>query len=92
MGVNAWSPRADETNKLDLRNPTTQARRQEVSDAHQELLQAHLAYERALSIAADPLNSTAIIALQQVGRKYAEAVVRHSHVVMEWLALVERSR
>jgi hypothetical protein len=92
MGVSAWSPRADQTNKLDLRNPTTQARRQEVSDAHREFLEAHLAYERALSIAPDPLDSTSIIALQQAGRKYAEVILRHSHLVMEWLALVERSR
>jgi hypothetical protein len=69
-----------------------QALRQTMSDAHQEFLQAHLAYERALSIAADSFDSTDIIPLQQAGRKYAEAVVRHSNVVMEWLALVERSR
>jgi hypothetical protein len=85
-----WS--GDESLKFDFSNPKVQALRELMSDAQEELQKAHLAYERALSIAADPLNSIDIIALQQAGRKYAEAVVRHSNVIMEWLALVERSR
>jgi hypothetical protein len=78
--------------KFEFNNPKVQALRELMSDAHEELQKGHLDYDRALSIATDPFDSTNVIPLQQAGRKYAEAVLHHSHVVMEWLALVERSR
>jgi hypothetical protein len=78
--------------KFDPGNATVQDLRQSLSDAYEELQEAHRAYEQALSIEGHPLNSSDIIALQQAGRDYAKAVVRYSHVVMDWLAMVDRSR
>ena len=69
-----------------------QALRQLITVAYEEFQEAHLAYERALSIASDPPNSIDIVALQQAGREYARAVAKHAHVVMEWLAMLDRSR
>ena len=54
---------------------------------------AYLNYERALAIAADaePLNSAGIVAIQQRGLDYADAVSRYSNAVMAWLAFAETS-
>jgi len=66
---------------------------QSLSDAHAALQMAYLNYERALAIAADaePLNSAGIVAIQQRGRDYADAVSRYSNAVMAWLAFAETS-
>jgi hypothetical protein len=78
--------------KFDPGNPKVHALRQSLSDAYGELQEAHLTYERALSIADSPPNSINIVALQQAGKAYAKAVVRYSHAVMAWLAMVDMSR
>jgi hypothetical protein len=78
--------------KFDPGSPKLKALRQSMSDAYEEFQKAHLAYEHALSVAGKPPNPTDIIALQQAGRDYAQAVAKHSSVVMAWLAMVDTSR
>jgi hypothetical protein len=77
--------------KFDPGSPKVRDLRQLMSVAYEDFHHAHLAYEHALSIAG-PQNCTDIIALQEAGRDYARAVVRHSQVVMAWLAMVDTSR
>ena len=78
--------------KFDPSSPKVRDLRQLMCVAYEEFHQAHLAYERALSIPSDPPYPIDIITLQEVGRDYARAVARHSQVVMAWLAMVDRSR
>jgi hypothetical protein len=92
MVMTEESPFSDQVIKFDPGSPKVQALRQSMSVAYEEFQEAHLAYEHALSIAGDPPTSTGVIALRQAGRDYARAVARHSHVVMDWLAMVDRSR
>jgi len=91
MAVTGNPSHDEKVTKFDPDSPRAQAYRRSMSAAYEEFQKAHLAYENALSLA-DPLNSASIVALRQAGREYAKAVVRHSHVVMEWLAMVDRIR
>ena len=82
----------DSSIKFDPKNPKVRDLRQLVSEAYEEFHQAHIAYEHALSMAGDPPNSSDMNSLQRAGREYAKAVTRHSHLVMTWLAMVDRSK
>lgn len=78
--------------KFDPGSPKVEALRQSMSVAYEEFQKAHLAYEHALSNVSDPPRPRDIFALQEAGRVYAGAVARHAVVVMDLLAMVDRSR
>jgi hypothetical protein len=64
-----------------------------VCAAHERLLQAHSAYDQALSIATDSsLGSKGFHALHQQGRAYATAVMTYSNAVMALLAYIETAQ
>jgi hypothetical protein len=64
-----------------------------VQAGFRDLQNAHINYQHALEIAADTdLGSDGMIAIRQLGRAYADAVIRHSDAVMAWLAAVDTNR
>ena len=77
---------------MDFGNPKVQTLRQSMSDAYEDLQKVHASYDHAVLIAADPAlvnSSDSISALQQLGRAYAQAIIRHTDAVMEWLSFVD---
>lgn len=69
--------------------------RESVSQSYAGLQMAHASYERALTIVADTdnlPNTDGLVALQQQGRDYANAVTRYSNAVMAWLSFADMSR
>ena len=82
----------EESPQFDLSDRKVQDLRQLSVGGIRRVQQAHLAYEHALSIAGNLPSANDLIALQRAWRDYAPALSRHSHVLMAWLAMVDRSR
>jgi len=78
--------------KSDFHNdPVLQVLHQAMSAAYEEFEEARLRDERAFADMGSTPNSEGIVALQNAGRDYADAIVRHSNAVMAWLAFIDRT-